>query len=181
MVAHPVTTPSAGQLFVGHAEVSGAMLGKETDFLEAALVDQHGHAFPRGELAGGMVLVNALFAAAEFEFGALVAKVGNLVGHRGFFYGLCLFGHPCSWFVQGLVQSLLQSEHESSFVVMKPRQPGGSDGPTIGHAAPRRSSSFAAASCCLARVSGALDGKHVAGFLGFGLISCRGEPQPGGR
>jgi hypothetical protein len=44
-------------------------------------------AFACGELSGGVLLVNALLAAAQFDGGALGVEFRNLVTHR---FGFCV-------------------------------------------------------------------------------------------
>ena len=49
-----------------HAEFHRAMLDKHVEFLERALVEQKLDALPRGQLAAGVLRLDALLAAAEF-------------------------------------------------------------------------------------------------------------------
>ena len=147
------------------------MLGKEADLLKAALVNEAGDALARGELAGGMVFVDALFAAAEFEFGAPVAKVGNLVGHRGLLCSLCLLGHPCSWFSR--------NEFGSWHVALQPLCPTAGGELIERHFAPRRSSSSAASSCCCSsrfRRPGREEHCRISGFWAFPHDEVRPNP-----
>ena len=73
---------------IRHAEIGGAVLGKKSDFLKAALIDQTLDTFAGRELAGGMLLVDSFFAAASLDLGR-VFGAGFRSGLR-----LCL-SHLC--------------------------------------------------------------------------------------
>ncbi len=60
----------AGDLVLFHAEFGGAVLDKHVEFLERTLVEQQLDALPRGQLAAGVLRLDALFAAAELCAGA---------------------------------------------------------------------------------------------------------------
>ena len=53
-----------------HAEFGRAVLDEHVEFLERALVEQQLDALPRGQLAAGVLRLDALFAAAELGAGA---------------------------------------------------------------------------------------------------------------
>ena len=55
----------AGHLLLGHAEIGAAVLDEHVPFLEDALVEQELDALARGELALGVLGIDALRAAAE--------------------------------------------------------------------------------------------------------------------
>ncbi len=69
-VPQPVTTPSPGTFDLLHAEFGRAVLDEHVEFLERALVEQQFDALPRGQLAAGVLRLDALFAAAELGAGA---------------------------------------------------------------------------------------------------------------
>ena len=69
-VPQPVTTPSPGTFVLLHAEFGRAVLDEHVEFLERALVEQQFDALPRGQLAAGVLRLDALFAAAELGAGA---------------------------------------------------------------------------------------------------------------
>ena len=79
------------------------MAGKQPDLFEAVLVDELCNSLPRRQLAGLVLLFDALFAAAEFEFGTLRAKFGNLVRHRRCLWPFYLSCHsfPVSRLLEG--------------------------------------------------------------------------------
>ena len=54
---------------------------KQSDLFEAALVDQAAMRSRAVSLPDCVLLLDAIFAAAEFEFGASGVQVGNLVLH----------------------------------------------------------------------------------------------------
>ena len=60
----------AGHLVLFHAEFDRAVLDEHVEFLERALVEQQLDALPRGQLAAGVLRLDALFAAAELGAGA---------------------------------------------------------------------------------------------------------------
>ena len=55
----------AGHLVLLHAELGGAMLDEHVEFLERSLVEQQLDALARGQLAAGVLRLDALLAAAE--------------------------------------------------------------------------------------------------------------------
>ena len=84
------------QFLVGHPKIGGAMAGKHPNLLKAVLILQLCHSFPRRQLAGFMLFVDAIFAATEFQFGTLCAKFGDLFRHRRCLRALYLTCHSCS-------------------------------------------------------------------------------------
>ena len=72
------------------------MAGKEANLLEAFLVDELCHAFPRRQLSRVVLLLDAFSAAAEFELGTLGAQFGDLVRHGRCLRAFCLTYHSCS-------------------------------------------------------------------------------------
>ena len=60
----------AGHLGLLHAEFHRAVLDEHVEFLERALVEQKLDALPRGQLAAGVLRLDALLAAAELGAGA---------------------------------------------------------------------------------------------------------------
>ena len=69
-VPQPVTTPSPGTLDLLHAEFDRAVLDEHVELLERALVEQKLDALARGQLAAGVLRLDALLAAAELGAGA---------------------------------------------------------------------------------------------------------------
>ena len=69
-VPQPVTTPSPGTLVLLHAEFGRAVLDEHVELLERALVEQQLDALARGQLAAGVLRLDALLAAAELGAGA---------------------------------------------------------------------------------------------------------------
>ena len=65
-VPQPVTTPSPGTFGLLHAELDRAVLDEHVELLERALVEQQFDALARGQLAAGVLRLDALLAAAEF-------------------------------------------------------------------------------------------------------------------
>ncbi len=67
-VLRPLTVPPAGDDAVArhlgllHAEFGRAVLDEHVEFLETALVEQEFDALPRGQLAAGVLCLDALFA-----------------------------------------------------------------------------------------------------------------------
>ena len=83
-----------GHLFAGHPKIGRAMKSKQSDLLKAVWVNQSCNAFPCRQLAGCVLFLNALLAAAEFKLRAFCLKAGYLFGHclLTFF----LLSHLCS-------------------------------------------------------------------------------------
>ena len=71
----------ARHLVVGHAEVGAAVLDEHVPLLERAVVEQQLEALARGQLALGVLRVDALLAAAEARGGALVLELFDDVVH----------------------------------------------------------------------------------------------------
>jgi hypothetical protein len=92
----PGHDPIRRQFLIGHSKVGCAMKGKQADLLEAAPVHQARDSLPRCEFTGRVLLLNPLFAATEFEVGALCAEVYDLFADGLLLLDLCLPGHPCS-------------------------------------------------------------------------------------
>src|SRR4030088_695021 len=70
----------AGNLVLLHAEFGRAVLDEHVEFLERALVEQKLDALPRGQLAAGMLRLDAFFAASELGAGApLFEGVQNIL------------------------------------------------------------------------------------------------------
>ena len=85
-VPQPVTTPSPGIFLLFHAEIGAAVLDEHVELLERALVEQQLDALARGQLAAGVLRLDALLAAAE-----LGARRGAARASRG-----CpSWGGPC--------------------------------------------------------------------------------------
>src|SRR3954463_8402377 len=55
----------AGNLVLLHAEFGRSVLDEHVEFLERALVEQKLDAFPRSQLAAGVLRLDAFFAAPE--------------------------------------------------------------------------------------------------------------------
>ena len=88
---------SVGRHFLfGHPEIGCAMSGEESDLFEAAPIHQPCDSFPRGQLAGRVLRVDALLAAAEFGLGTPCVKLGNLIAERLLLWNLFLLSHSCS-------------------------------------------------------------------------------------
>ena len=64
----------ARHLGLFHAEIGRAVLDEHVEFLERALVEQQLDALPRGQLAAGVLRLDALLAAAELGAGAPLFK-----------------------------------------------------------------------------------------------------------
>ncbi len=60
---------------LGHAEVGAPVLDEHVPFLEAALVQQQLDAFPGGELALGVLRIDACLAAAKFGCPAVLFQL----------------------------------------------------------------------------------------------------------
>ena len=73
-VPQPVTTPSPGHLGLLHAEFGRAVFDEHVELLERALVEQQLDALARGQLAAGVLRLDALLAAAELGAGAPLLK-----------------------------------------------------------------------------------------------------------
>src|SRR3981189_1416757 len=88
----------AWNLVLLHAEFGRAVLDEHVEFLERALVEQKLDALPRGQLAAGVLRLDAFFAASELGAGApLFEGVQNV---------LHLFpAPPLALFSQGLAGS----------------------------------------------------------------------------
>ena len=65
----------AGHLLLGHAEIAAAMLDEHVPFLEGAGIEQHLDALARGELALGVLGLDALLAAAGARGRALLFEL----------------------------------------------------------------------------------------------------------
>ena len=72
MVPQPVTTPSPGIRWFGHAEIVRAMLDEHVPFLERAFVEEKVNALARRQLALGVLGVDAPLAPAQTCFRALL-------------------------------------------------------------------------------------------------------------
>ena len=70
-----------GEIFVCHAKVCGTMLRKQTNLLEAFMIDQLVDAFPRGELTRLVLFLDALFAATLLDLRLFLAKFGGSLFH----------------------------------------------------------------------------------------------------
>ena len=77
-----MTTPSPGIVCSLHAEVGAAVLDEHVPFLERIGVEQQLDALARGELALGVLGVDALLAAAEPGAGALLFELFDDVVHE---------------------------------------------------------------------------------------------------
>jgi hypothetical protein len=71
----------AGDLVVLHAEVGAAVLDEHVPLFEGAFVEQHLEALARGQLALGVLRVDALLAAAQAGRGALLLQLLQDVLH----------------------------------------------------------------------------------------------------
>ncbi len=69
--ARPGDDAVAGDLLVLHAEIDAIVLDVHVELLERAFVEQHGEPFARGELALGVLRVDAFLPAAHACGGAL--------------------------------------------------------------------------------------------------------------
>jgi hypothetical protein len=65
-----------------HAEFGRAVLDEHIEFLETSLVEQELDALPRGQLAAGVLRLDALFAAAQSRAGAPLFKSFQDVFHQ---------------------------------------------------------------------------------------------------
>jgi hypothetical protein len=72
-----------------HPEIDAAMGDEHVVFLEAALVEQHVDPLPRGQLALGVLAVDALLPAAQPRFAAPLLQLFEDVLH-----GRCPFRFP---------------------------------------------------------------------------------------
>jgi hypothetical protein len=89
MVPQPVITPSPGNTWVFHAEIGAAMGLVHVVFLERSLVEKHFEPFARGQLALGVLRVDALLAAAKPRlFAPLLNLFDNLPHHRPPFFAI---------------------------------------------------------------------------------------------
>ena len=64
-VPQPVTTPSPAIFGLLHAEIGGAVLDEHVELLERALVEEDLDALARGQLALGVLGLDARLAAAQ--------------------------------------------------------------------------------------------------------------------
>ena len=76
-----MTTPSPGGRLLLHAEVVAAVLDEHVPFLEAAGVEEQLDPLARGELALGVLRIDALLAAAEAGARALGFELLDDVVH----------------------------------------------------------------------------------------------------
>ena len=116
MVAHPVTTPSAGISLLGHTKIGSAMLGKLPDLLEAVLVHQSGDALARCQLAGRMLASMRSLPPPSSTALRLAASSSILSLIVFCFISLIFRSHSCSW--------ILQSELKPASNFAEPRLPG---------------------------------------------------------
>jgi hypothetical protein len=63
IVPLPVTTPSPGMCLLGHAEIGAVMLDIHVGFFKAAFVEQDRKPLARGQLALGVLRIDALLPA----------------------------------------------------------------------------------------------------------------------
>jgi hypothetical protein len=72
-----------GEFLVLHAELGAAMTGEAVALLEGLGIEQDIDALAGGELAGFVLLVDALLPAAEVEDALAFLEFGDAVGHGG--------------------------------------------------------------------------------------------------
>jgi len=77
----PVTTPSAGDLLVGHPQVGAAVLGEEPLLAETAGVQQDLQALSGRELSFCVLLLHPLGPAALLELLAPLGEDLQALGH----------------------------------------------------------------------------------------------------
>ena len=80
-VPWPVTTPSPGIFCFVHAEIVAAVLDEHVPFLEGAGIEQQLQPLARGELALGVLLLDALLAAALARRFALFLQPPQYLAH----------------------------------------------------------------------------------------------------
>ena len=79
----PVTTPSPGDLLLGHAEVVAAVLDEHVELLERALVEQQVDPLAGGQLALGVLGRDPPLAAAGPRLRAPLFELFEDVLHVG--------------------------------------------------------------------------------------------------
>ncbi len=66
----------------GHAEIDTVVLDIHVDFFERAFIQQHGQPLTRGQLALGVLRINALLPSASPGGGAATFHFGDVCGHE---------------------------------------------------------------------------------------------------
>jgi hypothetical protein len=95
--------PVAGHLDIVHAEIGAAMGDEHVEFLEAALVQQQLDALARGQLALGMLRLDAAPATTQARLGSAVLKLFEDVLHGDSLpCGFAPFGSCREWRLQKL-------------------------------------------------------------------------------
>ena len=82
IVPQPVTTPSPGMRRRVHAEVVAAVRHEHVELLEAALVEQDLEPLARGQLALGVLGLDAPLAAPEPGLAAAALELVEDILHR---------------------------------------------------------------------------------------------------
>lgn len=82
MVPEPVTTPSAGKSLPSMPKVVQRCFAKPSRSWKRGVVDQDVDALAGGEVSGGVVLGDAVGAAAQHQHVAALLEFEEAIGHR---------------------------------------------------------------------------------------------------